>query len=411
MSPIRGLTEKKRMPRIGKLHLGIKVTTNKQGKECAPYPKATDYFVYPEADAPGGEVLPQLVKEYGEKPKELPVIFALEDEESICSQYYRCYTRSRGLVCRGDGEICMRILDTKTGWLPTKDTAETTMKELPCQGRECPDYQAGQCREVMNLQFMLPKISGMGIWQIDTSSINSIRNINSCLQMIKAVYGRVAMVPLLLTLEKLEVTPPGGTKKNVHVLNIRSTDSLIQAAIKAQMSPLELVIGKAGVEQAEADVEALWPPDEQDRKLSEEEAAERMTPGEIETAQAADQWEKLESGGTEQPGTGKAPPVKPPQTKALAAPIPSQPGPEPDEKAGFITKEWLKESLKTLQDKGIKAYSNKNVLSYLNAITRGKYKDILEAVAKLDKAQAGEFVKRVQDALAKAAQGTLDMHD
>lgn len=395
--PIKGLTEKRRMPRIGKLHLGIKITKNKKGEDCTPYPKAVDFFVYPEADAPGGEVLPQLVKEYGAKPRELPIIFPLEDEEAICSQYYRCYTRSRGLVCRGDGEICMRILDIKTGYLPTKDTTETSMKEMPCQGRECPDYQAGSCREVMNLQFMLPKISGMGIWQIDTSSINSIRNINSCLQYIKAVYGRVAMVPLVLALEKMAVTPPGGTKKNVFVLNIRSTDNLIQAAIKAQMSPLELVIGKAGVEQAEADVEAIWPPDEQERKLSEEEAAERMTPDEIETAQAADQWEKLESGGTEQPGTGKAPPVKPAKTTALTVP---KPAPAPDEKAGRIGLEWLKESLKTLQEAGIKAYSNKNILAYLNAITRGAYKNIPEAVAKLDKAQDEEFVKRVQDALA-----------
>ncbi len=398
MSPIKNLTEKRRMPRIGKLHLGIKVTKNKAGKECAPYPRAVDYFVYPEADAPGGEVLPQLVKEYGEKPKKLPIIFPLEDEEAICSQYYRCYTRSRGLVCRGDGEICMRILDTKTGWLPTKDTTETSMKELPCQGRECPDYAGGQCREVMNLQFMLPKISGFGIWQIDTSSINSIRNINSCLQMIRAVYGRVAMVPLVLALEKMTVTPPGGTKKNVFVLNIRSTDSLIQAAIKAQMSPLELVIGKAGTEQAEADVETLWPQDEQDRKLSEEEAAERMTPDEIETAQAEEEL----FGDAEHPGTGEAPltpPAKPAKTTALTVPKPA-PAPKPVEKAGFISLEWLKESLKTLQKAGIKAYSRANILSHLNAVTRGKDETIVEAVAKLDKAQAEEFVKRVQDALA-----------
>ncbi|GAJ18106.1 unnamed protein product, partial [marine sediment metagenome] len=222
----------------------------------------------------------ELIKAFGQKPKELRIVF-LEDEEGIASQYYRCYSRSRGLVCRGDGEVCMRMLDVKTGALPTKETSETALKEMPCQGRECPDYQAGQCREVMNLQFMLPEISGMGVWQIDTSSINSIRNINSCLEMIRAIYNRVAMVPLLLTLEKMEVTPPGGTKKNVHVLNIRSTDTMIEAAIKAQKPPLELIAGPPDLEQAESDIAAFWPVEEQDRKLSDEEAAERMTPGEI----------------------------------------------------------------------------------------------------------------------------------
>lgn len=396
MSPIKGLTEKRRMPRIGKLHLGIKVTKNKAGKDCTPYPKAVDYFVYPLADAQGGEVLDQLIQAYGEKPKELRIIFPLEDEEALASQFYRCYTRSRGLVCRGDGELCMRAIDTKTGALPTKDTKETALKEMTCQGKECPDYQAGQCREVMNLQFMLPEISGMGIWQIDTSSINSIRNINSCLQMIKAIYGRVAMVPLVLALETIEVTPPGGTKKNVHVLNIRSTDSLIQAAIKAQMSPLELVIGKAGIEQAEADIAGIWPPDEEDRKLSEEEAAERMTPDEIEAAAAVAQEEELF-------GTGKAPPTPPAETTALAEPIPSQPEPEPiEEKAGFIDITWLKESLATLRAKKISAYSEKNLLGYMRDCYKVKAPTVLEAAAKLQEGMAKHFVKKIQDTLELA---------
>lgn len=69
---------------------------------------------------------------------------------------------------------------------------------------------------------------------------------------------------------------------------------------------------------------------------------------------------------------------------------------------GFIDMDWLKESLKTLQEKGIKAYSNPTILTYLNAITRGKYKSISEAVTHLDKAQATDFVKRVQDTLDMA---------
>ena len=263
MSPIKGLTESRRMPRVGKIHLGVKVK-NKQGVE---HPKATDYFVYPTEESAGKELLDQLIKEYGEKPKELPVIFPLEDEEAIASQYYRCYSRSRGLVCRGDGESCTRMIDKETGDLPNKDTKDTELREMPCAGRECPDYQSEKCREVMNLQFMLPKISGIGVWQIDTSSINSIRNINSCLDMIKAVYGRVAMVPLILTLEPMEVTPPGGTKKTVQVLNLKSMDNMIEAAIKARKPPLELIAGPPDDEKAEKDIRELWPQEETDRML------------------------------------------------------------------------------------------------------------------------------------------------
>lgn len=287
--PIKGLTERRRMPRIGKIHLGIKVTKNKKGEDCAPYPRATDYFVYPGEGSAGYELIDELLKEYGEKPKELPIIFPLEDEEAICSQYYRCYSRSRGLVCRGDGETCMRMIDTDSGDLVNKDSENTELKEMTCEGRECPNYAKGNCREIMNLQFMLPKISGLGVWQIDTSSINSIRNINSCLELIRSVYGRVRMVPLFLSIEPMEVTPPNTKKKTVHVLNLRSMDNMIQAALNARKQPLELILGSVGIEQAQKDVDEAWPPAEQDRMLSTEEAEERMTPEEIESAKLAEE--------------------------------------------------------------------------------------------------------------------------
>ena len=44
MSPIKGLTESRRLPRLGKIHLGIKKQSAKSG---AWYPSATNYFVVP----------------------------------------------------------------------------------------------------------------------------------------------------------------------------------------------------------------------------------------------------------------------------------------------------------------------------------------------------------------------------
>ncbi len=40
--PIHGLSEVRRMPRVGKLRLGIKATSKKTGNQ---FPKAVDYFV------------------------------------------------------------------------------------------------------------------------------------------------------------------------------------------------------------------------------------------------------------------------------------------------------------------------------------------------------------------------------
>ena len=242
MCPIKGLTEQRRMPRQGKIHLGIMVENANHVK----YPKAVDYFVLPQGEAIGAEYYGELVAAFGEQPRELRIVFPLEDEDKIASQYYRSYSKSRGLICKGDGEVCTRMVDKNTGNLADRDTQEAVMKEMPCAGRECVDYQARACQEVMNLQFMLPEISGLGVWQIDTGSINSIRNINSNLELLRTIYGRVSMIPLLLSMEQRTVTPPDDPKrrtKTVWVLNIKHTDSLMQAAINAQRKPMALVAG------------------------------------------------------------------------------------------------------------------------------------------------------------------------
>jgi hypothetical protein len=214
--PIAGLTEKRRLPRLGKIHLGIKKTKTVNGKEIE-YPSAVDYFVCP----------PEVQAVFGEKPKELRILIPVEDEERFASQYYRCYSRTRGLICKGDGVNAVRMIDEETGALAEAKSKKVVMKDTPCQGRECPDYNK-QCREVMNLQFLLPEVAGLGIWQIDTGSINSIRNINSASELIKRIYGRTSMIPLMLTIEPHEVQDPDGKKRNVYVLNLRTNQTLLE---------------------------------------------------------------------------------------------------------------------------------------------------------------------------------------
>ncbi len=227
--PIKGLTENKRMPRLGKIHLGIK----KKNQNGVEYPSAVDYFVCPD------EVLAIIGED---KPKELKVMIPVEDTEHWCSQFYRCYSRTRGLICKGDGETATRTIDTKTGALANRDTTDSERKVVPCQGRDCPDY-GKQCKEVMNLQFLLPDVPGLGVWQIDTSSINSIRNINSAAELIRGVLGRVSMIPLLLTIEPQQVTSPvDGKLKTVHVLNLRVKEKLIDMMKMAQLPPSQVLL-------------------------------------------------------------------------------------------------------------------------------------------------------------------------
>ena len=222
MSPIKGISESRRLPRLGKIHLGVK-KTKKVGDKEVEYPSAVDYFVFPK----NNPLYEELLKVFGEKPKELRILIPVEDEERWASQYYRCYSMTRGLICRGDGNSAIRMVDTRTGALANHESQSVVMKEMSCQGRECPDYEK-QCREIMNLQFLLPEVPGLGIWQIDTSSINSMRNINSAADLVKRIYGKISMVPLLLTTEPQVVQDAAGKKRTVNVLNLRTNRTLLE---------------------------------------------------------------------------------------------------------------------------------------------------------------------------------------
>jgi len=201
--PIKGISDVTRLPRLGKIHLGEKEISE---RTKSPYPKATDYFVCP----------PQVQKVFGEKPKELRIMFPTEDEDRWASQFLRCYSATRGLICRGDGEMADALIDLKTGEIVSADTDSRNIerREITCAPKQCPKYQRGHCRETMFLQFLLPEVPGLGVWQIDTSSFYSIVNINNAIKLIKALCGRISMIPLLLTLEPQEVYP-GGKKKTV----------------------------------------------------------------------------------------------------------------------------------------------------------------------------------------------------
>jgi len=101
------------------------------------------------------------------------------------------------------------------------------------------------------------------------------------------------------------------------------------------------------------------------------------------------------------PGTGEVLSAKEEaQAAALAHIVPSQPEQKPvGETKGFPDMARLEEQLKTLQAKGLKAWTERNLLSYIKTTYRVEGKTVLEAVAKLDKGAASHFIKRVQETL------------
>ena len=219
---IKGVSEVIRLPRLGKIKLGVR----KENGEGISYPVPTKYFVCPE----------EVKKVFGEEPRELRIMFPTEDSRQWASQYLRCYSSSGGLICRGDGETALARVDIRTREISSIEGQATELLEITCNPAKCAYYKNALCRRVMNLQFILPDCPGFGVYQLDTSSFFSIVNVNSCLELVQGVCGRLSMIPLSLKLVEKEVQVDGKTK-TVRILNLTAPYSLIEIQRYAQIPP------------------------------------------------------------------------------------------------------------------------------------------------------------------------------
>ena len=201
---IKGLSDIRRLPRLGKIRLGVKAIA-KNGKE---YPREVPYFVVP----------PEVEKVYGDRPLQLDIMFPTEDDRAIFPQSYKWYV-SNGLRCKGNGETAMRrFADMAKGdRQPLSNGAEAhkpdELVEVACP---CPLLETGECRQNANLMVLLPKVSLGGVYQITTGSFHNIVRVNSCIDYVRGIVGRIALVPLLLIRQEEEIQYEG--KKAKHYL-------------------------------------------------------------------------------------------------------------------------------------------------------------------------------------------------
>lgn len=182
---IEGISERRRLPRLGKIRLGVKVLS-KKGTE---YPKEVDYFVVP----------PEVAKVYGDKPKELDIMVPINDLGVVFPQAYKWYGSQKGLKCIGDGAKAARL---------NEETKAIVERECPCELLE------KECFKRAHFMVILPRINMGGVYQIDSGSYHSMVDINSGLEYVEVLVGRFAMVPLKLRRVARE-THEGGIK-SVH---------------------------------------------------------------------------------------------------------------------------------------------------------------------------------------------------
>lgn len=218
---IKNISDSRRMPRLSKIRLGAKV--QKQGTNVE-YPIELPFFLLPPevAAVHGGKIgdAVDVAKDMGLKNAaalefikqnshrlaiELPVMIPVEDIEYSFPQSYKMYGGSIGLKCIGDGENAEERVGTSNEWKP---------KACPCNNLKTDQNPKGECSIKAHLSVMLPEVSAGGIFQIDIGSINSIVDINSGIEYIRSLVGRVAMIPLRLRRIPMETHHDG--KKQMH---------------------------------------------------------------------------------------------------------------------------------------------------------------------------------------------------
>ncbi len=186
---LKGVSDQRRLPRLGKIRLGLKVRRGKQERcqhddkgSCwfCTYPREVDYFVVP----------PEVAKVYGPQPKKLEVMLPVEAVETVLPVSLKAY-RASGLVCAGNGEIAVR----------RDEHGAMIERTCPCnwlQKRSKENPEGGRCARMGVLNVVLHKVMLGGVYQIATGSWNSIVDCLSGMDYIRAMLGKVSWVPLVL---------------------------------------------------------------------------------------------------------------------------------------------------------------------------------------------------------------------
>lgn len=208
---VPGFSDRRRIPLLGKIRLGIKAVSKNSGKE---YPKEVDYFVVPD----------EVKAVYGDNPKKLDVMFPTTDRSMIFPCSMRRYGSTAGLKCIGNGQQGYDVVTKKD-------------VECPCKyytgidsGQEC----KVECNRVGFLFVILYKVNLGGVYQIRTSSANTVTDVMSGFDYIEGLLRRpFNMIPLIL--ERQQIETHFDQKKQIHFplklypqFNIEQANLLIQ---------------------------------------------------------------------------------------------------------------------------------------------------------------------------------------
>ena len=283
-SGIRGLSDRRRLPRHGKVRLGIQVP-NKRGN--GTHPEAVDYFVTD--DDENGRRLRELLGT--DEPRSIPIAFPVDDPAQFARHHLELWGGG-GRKCYGDGEQAVAVVDVEAYerwassgvaraalapdlWASSRVFEDSEdppqQRRIPCFGAgyedapACPMYGPSGCGPSMHLQFVIRGFPGLGVWQLDTGSAMSIERVLSFVDLLRAATGgHVAWIPLTLSLEPMKVRG-----RTFYILHLDAEQHLEELrALEGSAASSLLALPPASDEEA-ADSEIAKPDDRGDRDVGD----------------------------------------------------------------------------------------------------------------------------------------------
>jgi len=207
------------------------------------YPERLDHFLFLKRGPDKGSWVPDeiLMKHYAPECKhelaescpkccrEVKILFMDDDLESSVFPNQLAWWSKSGKKCWGDGVQATR----RTEEFPIAGQSWT-----PCRNAGCPDWERGDCAASGDLRFLLADFPTLGsICRIHTSSLRSVENLYSALNMIQTFTGgRLAgvTVPMRVTMEATSYLAEGKRKSTVvPILSIQTGVNELIDNIKA----------------------------------------------------------------------------------------------------------------------------------------------------------------------------------
>lgn len=220
-----------RIPRVGKLRLGVKVERMKDGKAIS-FPSAKDYFVVNEDPSTNRQSAESFHEVYGDEPRELDIVLPGAHTEDVLEGAWRSYGTGGKMKrkCTGPGGNCVTRAEDGEWEGP-----------LPCACEAAglsPDDKRNHCQLRYTLTVMLMRVAGVGCWQLDTGSVMAGEGLTASLRLLEQFRGHLQGAQATLRVVPRQVAPEGKAK-TVWIVELGSLDITPQQA-------LELAAERAG---------------------------------------------------------------------------------------------------------------------------------------------------------------------